>query len=109
MPGEKADYDNDDYVTEHKHTRYRTWYLSPTVWNRVVEQANAVHKRPRILVCFRPVAGIEYWWEIVASEVPPQRITKGFLVHAEDNSRDRRGVCVRKFSPLDKRDRRGLQ
>lgn len=99
MPSQKADFSNEEYLTEFKYTSYRTWYLSPNKWAKIVRQAEAVKKKPRIIICFRPVAGIEHWYEIVADNAS-KLLQKGFLIHAESGyPKQSRGVIVKRYSP----------
>lgn len=99
MQSEKADYDDSLYVTEHKHTRRRSYYLSEGTWATILRHAKAVGKKPRIVVCFRPVAGIEFWWQVIPRDTTPRFLRKGFIIRADTgSSKPCRRVIVEQLS-----------
>ncbi len=73
---EKGDASTEDRLIEVKARRSRFYYVSPRVWNRLLDQAAAAGKRPLLVVVLRPAPGIEYVFRIEGLG----RIAKGFRV-----------------------------
>lgn len=76
---QKGDASTDDVLVEVKARRARAYYVSPKVWNRLLEQAELEGKRPVLVVVLCPAPGIQ---EVVRVE-GLGRIERGFTVRAD--------------------------
>lgn len=85
-PSLKADYVNETYLTEQKTTMSRMRQIAWWEWDRIAEQAERLGKLPRLVVCFVPAPGIEYWWSITGKG---RMYPHSFWLYAEENKTHR--------------------